>query len=175
MPAAAIRRPARLPGLISWTVCTHYLQKGCRLVSLLFQQAFMLHQLCQAWCHQRHRRNLPTDRSDPGVEISPSQLKAGAGSTAQPERPLPVSVPDEPRGPGLPGTRGPHPATASWCRATQGGVFGFKLPFLKELMQAHSGRAPRQLWALPKPQHGGFGKAQRMSQNPLSPLQFQRQ
>lgn len=38
-------------------------------------------------------------------------------------------------------------------------------------MQAHSGTAPRQLWALPKPQHGGFGKAQRESQNPLSPLQ----
>ena len=86
-------------------------------------------------------------RSDSGVKFSPClQLKAGTGSTAQPE-----SRPDESSGPGLLGTRGPHPGAASWCPATQGGVFGFKLPFLKKQMQAHSGRAPGRLWALPKP------------------------
>lgn len=40
-------------------------RQGCRLVSLLFQQAFMLYRLCQEWCHQRHRRNLPTDPQFP--------------------------------------------------------------------------------------------------------------
>lgn len=62
-----------------------------------------------------------------------------------------MSMPDEPSAKPA-GTRSPHPSSASWCRATRGGGSGFQLQFLTEPVQARSGRAPRQLWALPKPQ-----------------------
>ena len=47
--------------------------QGCRLARLLFQQAFVLYQLCQASCHQGHGRNLLTDPQFPllpGITIA---------------------------------------------------------------------------------------------------------
>lgn len=109
-------------------------------------------------------------RPDPGLQASLSQLQVGAESTAEPEGP--AAAPASQRQ--ACGHQKASSRSSSWCRAAQ--EEGLDPASDPEGARADSlWESPQAAWALPKPQPGGFRKAQRGSQNPLSPLQRQRQ